>query len=443
MSGPEQSLPRLRWRGLFAAPSAFFSLLGSAWVLAGTFVFYSQWTVWEGLAIIAVALFICGLPGILMEVWRTSPLWRAAFFWVLWMLGSSLFTAGREGSEAWFWGAAGLLLWLTLLHETGRDDRRSQWLGGMVVAAATLSALVSIVQAAWCDPGWHWGMRLGNRLVYGGWNQVCSGVTYAFAAVWALCLGPSLNQRRWIRGLLGLAHAILLFAALASLSRGALLVLLAGHGLALLLNWRAHGVGALRLLAVVALFHLIMPGLAQPNAQSPPETEVSRRFPRAIDSNPMREWTKRGSTGRFEMYEAVRQTLIEGGAGRWFFGLGLWSEPALWNERLPERERAPHPHSVLVATALHGGGIGLIGLFVVLGVGLVVAWRVARRGQWSTGLILAVAGLAGVVFDGQSLTTLDTLPRFEPLLVWTGLFLASGRASAANKSFLDRPSPRQ
>lgn len=399
-------------------------LLGCVWLLAGTFVFHSQWTIWKGLFWLVAALLLLGWHRDLAFAWRQSPVWRGALLWVAGMLGVSLLTAGPQGSENWLWGAAGLLAWLVMLHHTGRSARRTALLGGAVVAAAAFSALYSIVELACYEPGWHWGMRLGNQLVYGGWNQVCSGVTYAFAAVWALCLGLDPTRRPWTRWLLAAAHVLLVFTALASLSRGALLVLLAGHATALLLTPRRAAGGALRLALVFALFHLLMPALARPDSQSPPETEVSRRYPRVIDGNPLREWTKRGATGRLEMYDAVRQTLREGGAKRTLLGTGLWSDAALWNHRLPERDRAPHPHSVFAATALHGGLIGLAGLLAVLLIGLITAWRA----RWTEGLVLTGAGLAGVVFDGQSLASLDTLPRFEPLLVWTGLLLAGGRA---------------
>lgn len=402
-------------------------------MLAGTFVFYSQWTIWKGLAVIVTVLMLCAWPLEWRSAWKESQLWRGAVVWVLWMLGCSLMTAGITGSQSWAWGAAGLLLWLLMLHQTGREARLTQWLGVAVVVAAAVSALFSIVQAGWFDPGWHWGMRLKNRLVYGGWNQVCSGVTYAHAAVWALGLAAGGEGPRWRRSLAAAAQVVLIFAALASLSRGALLVLLAGHGLALVLMSRAARTGVLRFALVLAAFHLVMPGLDNSSEPRPLETEVSRQYPPVIDGNPLREWTKRGSTGRLDMYEAVWQTMREGGAARQIFGTGLWSDAALWNARLPERERAPHPHSVFAATWLHGGWIGLAGLLAVLGMGAAAAWRAARQG-WPLGLVLAGAGLAGVLFDGQSLASLDTLPRFEPLLVWTGLLLASGRNSSLDSS---------
>ncbi len=407
-----------------------------AWLLGGTFVFYSQWTLWHGLFWGVVGLMLCGWPVDVARAWRESLVLRGAVLWVGWMLGVSMVTAGAdmEASQSWRWGAAGLLAWLVMLHHTGKDRRLTDALGWAVVVAAAASALYSIAYCLWREPGWHWGMRLGNKLVYGGWNQVCSGVTYAFAGVWALALGMQAGRRCWQRALLAGAHGLLVFTALASLSRGALLVLLAGNAVALLLAARRSAGYAARFVLVFAVFHLLMPGLATPASDSPPETEVSRRYPRVIDANPLREWTKRGSTGRFAMYEAVWNTLQEGGAARVLFGTGLWSGSELWNHRLPEKERAPHPHSVLAATALHGGLTGLAGLLGVLGIGLAGAWQAARRGGWEAGLVLALAGLAGVVFDGHSLASLDSLPRFEPLLVWTGLLLAGGLAGGENNS---------
>ncbi len=404
-------------------------LLSAVWLLAGTFVFYSQWTIWNGLSWLVLAFLAGGGFVDVANAWRNSLVFRGVTVWVLWLLACAWLLWGSAGGQNWAWGALGLLFWCVALHGLGRDAIKSTLLGGMVVAAATFSALYSLIALAWFEPGWHWGMRLGNQLVYDGWNQVCSGLTYAFAAVWAMGLALETPRRTWLRRLLAASHGVLIFTALASLSRGALLVLIAGHAVALLLCGKRAAGGAVRLALVFALFHWLMPALARPDNQSPSETEVSRRYPHVIDGNPLREWTKRGATGRLEMYEAVWQTLREDGPVRLLFGAGLWSDPALWSHRLPERDRAPHPHSVFAATAMHGGLIGLAGLLVVLGLGFAAAWEAARKEGWPLGLILASAGLAGVLFDGQSLASLDTLPRFEPLLVWTGLMLAGGRAA--------------
>ena len=74
--------------------------------------------------------------------------------------------------------------------------------------------------------------------------------------------------------------------------------------------------------------------------------------------------------------------------------------------------------------------MGLAGLLLILGLGFKQGHELAGRtgeSSWSLGVVLALAGLAGVVFDGHSLASLDSVPRFEPLIVWPGLLLAAGR----------------
>jgi O-antigen ligase len=301
-------------------------------------------------------------------------------------------------------------------------------LGWFVVSVAALSAVLSIVHFGFGTPDWHWGRRLGNSLVYGGWNQVCSGVTWAFAAVWALLLGMQGERSRELRWLAWGAHLVLVFAALASLSRGALLVLLVGQAAALVFaGWKAGaGWSLLRFLAVFAFFHAVLPSTV-------PEADEGARFPRVIDSNPLKEWSRRADTGRFEMYAAVFETLKAGGPRYWLMGDGLWGMNSRWNHSIEERPL--HPHSVFFATALHGGLLGLAGLLIVLGSGLLGALKVARRADgWAAGLVLALAGLAGLVFDGHSLASLDSIPRFEPLILWPGLMLAAGRLSLFSPS---------
>jgi hypothetical protein len=400
-------------------------------VLGGSFVFHSEWTIWKWLFYGVLVLAGLGWHRDLVRVWSESGVFRWAVWWVGWMLGVSFVRVGLSGNEvgtyeSWCWGAAGLLAWLAMLHHLGRSCRLTDVLGMSVVGAAAVSAVVSVVHYGWYQPGWHWGMRLSNWMVYGGWNQVCSGVTYAFAAVWALLIGVAAGRGLVLRLMVGLAHGVLVFAALSSLSRGALLVLLAGHGALILLQLKPGLGGFGRFLVVFALFHGVMPELARTrDGASVPETKVSRRYPRVIDHNPLREWTKRADTGRLEIYREAGKAMVGNGVAGLLFGQGLWSESASWNQSL---EDAPlHPHSVFVATALHGGVVGLAGLLAVLGRGLVEGWSAFRRKQWPLALVLSVAGLCGVIFDGHSLASLNSIPRFEPLLVWTGLLLGSGR----------------
>jgi len=406
----------------------------AGFLLAGAFVFRSDWTLWQGLFWGSVGLMAAGWHRDVLSVWRESLLFRGAVCWLLWMLGVSFLLGGLGENEAksyqnWCWGGVGLVAWWVMLYHTGRDAIRTQILGWMVITAAAYSALASILHYGFLMPDWHWGKRLGNVLVYGGWNQVCSGLTWAFAAIWALLLGLRGEQNRWLRWLAWCAHGVLVFAALATLSRGALLVLVVGHGAALIYGGRKNGGGVafLRFLTVFAIFHAVLPGTL-------PEEDGSGRYPRVIDSNPLVEWSRRADTGRLAMYEAVGRAMQAGGATMWFAGDGQWALNSRWNQ--PIEEAPHHPHSVFVATALHGGLMGLAGLLLILGLGLKQGHELAGRAggsAWPLGVVLALAGLSGVVFDGHSLASLDSVPRFEPLIVWPGLLLAAGRRTQAGR----------
>ena len=75
----------------------------------------------------------------------------------------------------------------------------------------------------------------------------------------------------------------------------------------------------------------------------------------------------------------------------------------------------------------------MLGLLAVLGWGWCRALVLARRGEeiW---FMLACFGIAGVLFDGDSAFSLLTVPRFEPLLLWVPLVIASARLSLLKRS---------
>jgi hypothetical protein len=420
--------------------------LVSAWVLAGTFLLYSDWYLWRYLVILLPFFFGWILLVLLrVQLGREVVAGRGFFSdggkwwmpagvawlvglggWLLWM--ALRMWAGNDWASSvtgWLWGGLGLLGWVLAMGVVGMSGRALRWLGLVVVLAAFLSACYSIWYHSTQVEGWHWGYRLQNQLVYGGWNAVCSGVTYAFAAVWAALVVqrlPVLPGGLWWRLMGGVVHGVLIFAALASLSRGALLVLVCGH-LALVVVKRVEGLGSLLRFGLVFLgFHWMLPGVTQERVLPPEqETEVGRMYPRVIDSNPLKEWSKRGSTGRMEIYAAAWRSVKQGGAGVLMMGRGLSDSTAGWAAGL--EEDPGHPHSVWVGALLHGGLLGGGGLLVLVLSGLWRAYclRQTEVGEW--GLVLAVAGLAGTLFDGQTVQALNSVPRFEPLLFWTGLAL--------------------
>jgi O-antigen ligase len=108
----------------------------------------------------------------------------------------------------------------------------------------------------------------------------------------------------------------------------------------------------------------------------------------------------------------------------WLFGKGLWSENDFWSCSLdwyPE-----HLHSIFMDAFVRGGLLGLAGLLLIIGWALRRAFLLARAGEelW---LVLASFGITGLVFDGDSAFSLLTLPRFETLLLWVPLVIASAR----------------
>jgi hypothetical protein len=85
-----------------------------------------------------------------------------------------------------------------------------------------------------------------------------------------------------------------------------------------------------------------------------------------------------------------------------------------------------HLHSAFFATFVHGGIIGIGLLLALLGIGVRRACRIARHGD-ATWIALLAFGCGGLLFDGESLTSLATAPRFEGLLFWLPLTVALAR----------------
>ena len=87
-----------------------------------------------------------------------------------------------------------------------------------------------------------------------------------------------------------------------------------------------------------------------------------------------------------------------------------------------------HLHSAFFATFVHGGIIGIGLLIPLVSVGFGRAWSLAVKGD-ATWYILLAFGCAGLLFDGESLASLTTAPRFEGLLFWTPLIVALSKGS--------------
>jgi hypothetical protein len=96
-----------------------------------------------------------------------------------------------------------------------------------------------------------------------------------------------------------------------------------------------------------------------------------------------------------------------------------------------------HLHSAFLATFVHGGIIGAALLLLVLGHGIKRACRLAVQGD-ATWIALLAFGCGGLLFDGESLASLATAPRFEGLLFWLPLTVALARGSVLSRSAENR-----
>jgi hypothetical protein len=85
-----------------------------------------------------------------------------------------------------------------------------------------------------------------------------------------------------------------------------------------------------------------------------------------------------------------------------------------------------HLHSAFFATFVHGGIIGAVLLLALLLQALRSARNLAQKGD-ATWIALLAFGCGGLLFDGESLTSLATAPRFEGLLFWLPVVVVLAR----------------
>jgi O-antigen ligase len=335
-----------------------------------------------------------------------------------WMTLRSVFSAGNE----WALGLAGVSLLVLALMLFSRTAQNPSMMASVGVWTGHLTALAALISI-----GWHlrqWGVnfedhRLQNLLVYGGLNPVCTGLLFGFSGLW-LCALP-------LSRFTTLSALILMTAAFCSGSRGAMLSLLVGHGVLLAAHGLRRGWRPLLVLAVSALLFSLS-GMAverPPEAAASSATGISQPWERAIH---------RPNDGRRAIYVAGWRS-IETSLDGWI-GIGEWSTKDRWKRFLPSDPwgLSGHLHSVFLATLVHGGVIGLGLLLALIGHAARHAWARLREGDalWPC---LFSYGLMALVFDGESLGYLLTLPRFETPLFWLPVMqLLTSRAA-----LMDRP----
>lgn len=432
--------PAVLVRAAFKQRLLSVSVLG---FLSGYYLLPNQWShlAWMGL-MLAACWMVCGwqemTSGLRKDAWL-----RAVMGWlfVLLVRSSVLDSPGMGIRNLWLgWFHAGLLLMvLALLWQQATQSLVWQKISLPLSAMALGASLVSIgVFYVWGERAML-GARLQNWFVFGGWNSVCTGMTFGFAAVWALHAWAANDSR--VRGGAAfwlMASVLLIEATLMTMSRGALVAMLAAT---LTLPWmqkwrRAWRPGAL-LLGCILLFQGIAPVISDLGVG-----EISDRLviPKAavtedvvadqiIPANPMARFIERGDTGRLIIYQAAFSSMSSW--QDWLWGKGLWSADDFWSCTLhwnPE-----HLHSVFMDAFVRGGLLGAGGLIFLLAWAVRRAVWVAQQGEplW---LMLVVFGAVGVAFDGASAFTTLSISRFETLLFWVPLAMVSGRFTAMQQA---------
>ncbi len=304
------------------------------------------------------------------------------------------------------------------------------------VVAAVVAAVTSLFIFYGLNGGMSFGERLRNWFVHGGQHPVPTAITFGFAAIWAgLGLARSATLAtawRW-----GIVLFVLNMAVAFCQSRGASLALLvATICLAAVVRRKRALLPLLWVVLALVTFHFLSQHWAERAARAAlypgrmvvpaaPTLKTGSRLP----DNGLSHWVERGDAGRINLYRVLLQRIEE--PSQRFWGKGWWHEHSAAEEL---KWPATHPHSVLVATHYHGGQAALVGLLFLGVLVLGRAFEVWRGGLGLEGLILFVYGSTALLFDGESLATLFTQPRFESLVFWIPAGIAAGRFAALREA---------
>lgn len=413
-------LPVVSWRGRHAAQIAIGGYLAGFSILPNE---------WFHLGCLALAgLLALGKPqGYVESVSRPRDVgpWLVGAF-LAWMTLRSLFTGAVVQGQVLdeilrgLVGTLLLVLFVLLMWSVSRDRSFLRAAAWITVLPAAFAAAISIVAIHFLLPGHHPDERLANLFVHGGLNAVCTGLIFGFSGMWlAVWAGePRLPlPRPWVWSLVALLH----LAAFMSGSRGAMLALVCGHAALLAAQGGRRSRVVVAIFAVTGLFHFtsapVLAGIHSLRAVTPPGSPPLTRH--------LQEALRRGDNGRREIYRAGWKN-----RGNLWAGTGQWGVREAWQRDVQGGASSVtiHLHSAFFATFVHGGFIGLSLLIAIIALASRRAWRLARQGDPAWIALLAF-GCGGLLFDGESLTSLATAPRFEGLLFWlpVTVALACGR----------------
>ena len=395
--------------------------LGMVVFLAGYHAFQNIWLhlLWFG-ATVAVPYF----------TWRGLPLKVPRFhIAVTAFCGLMLLLSYRPGAAPSSFGWLGLplalgdtllfLIFIDAAYQLGhRRERFRERTLFIIVLVAAVTAVISLV-VFYALPKTHFpASRLENVIVHFGLAPVLTGLLFASAGLTAAILAcqETIAKRR---NQLLLFEAILIFSALCSQTRGAILAFIVGLIVLIISHFHRKLLAPLAVIVFVsAIYQWGLPAISR--AMTTTEAPAL--------GNPAKSLIVRKDAGRLELYQIIlnrMQPPID-----YVLGRGRWAPDTAGPPEQPWH--AHHPHSAYLATFYRGGGLGLIALGTVMLIGLAPCWREARAGRpvW---LILTAFGMAAFLVDGDDLTTLASMPRLEPFLFWFPLAAGVG-ASARERT---------
>ncbi|MDZ4402117.1 O-antigen ligase family protein [Prosthecobacter sp.] len=368
--------------------------------------------------------------------WSVDPGGVLTTAFLLWMTARSCFSEAFMHGDAsaeitrGLLGTMLLVLFCTLAWQQAQKTEALHavgWVAGMIAA---FSALISIVLSYFVLPDHHAGERLTNLLVHGGLNPVCTGLTFGFAAVWLAALMEN-ETTPLPRRFMWAAIAFLHLAAFLSASRGAMLALLCGHAALLIARgWRRGAAAACVFIVTGAIYFTSAPLLAKLDRWRVESAELAAHQPGI--THHLQQAVERGDNGRLDIYRAGWNAIDNP-----WLGTGQWGVREVWQCELQASDDTlmSHLHSAFFATFVHGGVIGAVLLLGLLMCAVRRAWRISVHGD-ATWIALLAFGCGGLLFDGESLTSLATAPRFEGLLFWLPLMVALVRGGKSHASTL-------
>ncbi len=407
------------WRssviGAWAAPIAVTGFV------AGHSFLPTPWTHFGWLLLAGLAALPCTnwLP--CFKRWQTDAGALSVLAFLFWMtLRSCIPAPAQHEMIPGLFGVALLVMFCALVWQQSHSKKALHVMGWVMGMTSALAALLSITLSYFVLPGHYTGERLTNLLVHGGLNPVCTGLIFGFAGVWLAASvenESSLLPRRITWAAIGLLH----LATFLSGSRGAMLALACGHAtLFLARGWRRGAAAACMFVITGMIYFTSAPLLAHITPSQSAPTVVTT-------AHPLQKALERGDNGRLDIYRAGWHAM-----DNLWLGTGQWDVCGIWQCELQARtdiSLMSHLHSAFFATFVHGGIIGAVLLLVPLGIGIQRARRLAVQGD-ATWIALLAFGCGGLLFDGESLASLTTAPRFEGLLFWLPLTVALARGSA-------------